>query len=129
MKMNVRLLRRVAKHIAAEPRRFQMGDWIIKKSEEGERFREFSHKGGATLHNFAPCGTAACIGGWTQIISKRKNSTAALAIDEYQSLRLFNVSEWPEQFETPYLLAKTPAKRVRIAVARIEHFIKTKGQE
>lgn len=129
MKMNVKLLRKVAKHIAEEPNRFQMGDWIIKKGDEGERFREYSHNGKSTSHNFAPCGTAACIGGWTQIISKRKNSKAALAINGEQAIRLFNVSVWPEQFETPYLLAKTPAKRVRIAVARIEHFIKTKGQE
>lgn len=132
-KINVRLLRRIAKHIAAEPRRFQMGEWIYRKEEfPAKLFPEYSHRNEPTMHRFAPCGTAACIGGWAEILAgvgkpgKPLSSHQAIGGD---TPALFNVDNWPSQFAQPYLDAATPAKRVRIAVKRIEHFIATEGTE
>jgi hypothetical protein len=36
---------------------------------------------------------------------------------------------WPKEFETAYNAAKTPAKRLGVAIQRVKHFIKTNGAE
>lgn len=137
--MNVRLLRRVAKHIAAEPNRLVMADWIVLKADSGmdkvKDWGEFSHR-------FPPCNTTGCIAGWTVLLREKvaKSSFAVsdsqniscraqalLGLNGDQSMRLFGA--WPYKFQGPYEKAKSAAKRARIAVARIEHFIKTKGKE
>lgn len=137
LQMNTRLLRKVAKHIAAEPKRFIMGD-LVQTSLE----RTFSFDGAATFNSeqkFPSCGTAACIAGWTCILSKKRTSLR-VAADllgikgsffecSSETARLFDAGEWPEPFGRNYQGAKTPRARVKIAVARIEHFIKTKGKE
>jgi hypothetical protein len=51
--MNVPLLRKVKKHILAEPRRLEMNNWAVNVDEEE-----------------APCGTQACIAGWAVILGK-----------------------------------------------------------
>ena len=123
--MNVKLLRKVQKHIASEPKRFTF-DWM--------------HESDA-----APCGTRACIAGWTLILgtpgwsnktideidtllARRSKSgfgfytgpaSKLLDINYEQAARLFIY--WPEPFDE--------LKSADTAVARIEHFIKTKGRE
>jgi len=42
------------------------------------------------------------------------------------SLRTYG---WPEQFEHRYHQATTPADRLQVAIDRVEHFIKTNGEE
>ena len=140
--VNTKLLRRVAKHISEEPKRLAMGSFIQTKDETTAKFTEHYHRDKLrnfgtepTEHNFAPCGTAACIAGWATILGKgdtdmpNSEGERLLDIDAYEAGRLFYVDSWPKQFEKPYMEAMTPAKRARIAVARIEHFIKTKGAE
>jgi hypothetical protein len=137
--VNTKLLRRVAKHIAEEPRRLVMAQWVVLKkdyrSEKIYDWGEFSHK-------FPPCNTTGCIAGWTVLLKEKvesssfavsdsqriaKRAEALLGLDENQSYRLFG--GWPQEFQRPYEMARSAAKRAKIAVARIEHFIKTKGQE
>ena len=136
--MNTRLLRKVAKHIAEEPRRFQMGTWYQSASMQ-DQVVEYSTKSSANTHDFPQCGTAACIGGWACILSgvTRKSvlddaeakAKKLLNLDSDSAFSLFSVRAWPSRFRDRYLSAKNPAARVRVAVARIEHFIKTKGAE
>jgi hypothetical protein len=132
--MNVRLLRKVAKHIAAEPRRFIMGGIVQHKLERGDKVYESLHVAGKYLWQFPPCGTAACIAGWSAIIAKKKridwsSGRSALRINRYQAERLFIAYAWPDPFRQDFYSATTNRGRVKAAAARIEHFIKTKGKE
>jgi hypothetical protein len=126
--MNVRLLRRVAKHIAEEPRRYNQ-DAELEVDVIGRS---------------APaCGTVGCIGGWVCALtgttkrSRQKFSferaMKQLGLTSAQAGRLFAYTwasgGWPERFKDAYRAATTPRQRVKVAVARIEHFIKTKGAE
>lgn len=132
--MNIPLLRKIQKAIREEPRRFDMRDWVM-------------------LSDKSPCGTSACIAGHAAMIALKKPPEKSLALaagrlldkhnndnDYYiaqiakdllllssgQANRLFFRSEWPAKFQK---LTKTPKARAQQAIARINHFIKTKGKE
>lgn len=138
--MNVKLLRKVKKHILEEPKRLNMDFY------------------GSAYCNDAPaCGTVGCIAGWSALLSlakipedryerpalmKPEKAEAALEITHNQAERLFNEPwivygprkqeghlGWPVNFAKQYLEAETPEYRAKITAARIEHFIKTKGRE
>lgn len=106
--MNIELLRKVQEHIKAEPKRWTFG-W-------------------ATASHESPCGTQACIGGWTVLLSKgttdwresglSREAMKLLDIDRDQAARLFFC--WPEEF------MPISAKE---ATARIDRFIETDGAE
>jgi hypothetical protein len=133
-KLNVRLLREVTKHILEEPRRLVMRHVSITPYSD-----ESSFSGdGCRAQEYPPCGTAACIAGWTMLLSgekpydartqKSSDTTRAgklLGIDDDEQDALFFVSEWPHQFFHRYWNAGTPRGRAKIASDRIEHFIKT----
>lgn len=146
--MNVRLLRRIEREIKKEPRRFNMNDWVDTNASESLA-KKF----------VPPCNTTACIAGWATLLShKYKKDDApdlplpktfrqkaehlqeiseyyegvgqqALALTENQALNLFFVDYWPEPYQTEHRFAKTPEGKAKVAIARIEHFIKTKGRE
>jgi hypothetical protein len=141
--MNVKLLRRIQKHILAEPRRLEMSMWVRKGKPEIDSYQ--SDSGYVT---YPQCGTAACIGGWALIISKKTvnnnglntgnraaqllgipamNGTDAEILSP--SDKLFHVSDWPAKYEQAYHHAKSARGRARVAVRRIDHFIKTQGAE
>mgnify|MGYP001601442776 CR=1 FL=1 len=138
--MNTKLLREVEKEILAEPRRLRMDSWVERVYGKGE--------------TMPPCGTTACIAGFATILHKgmpdyvNKDFKArawylldyapvnyegyamdALQLGSEQAERLFYVSSWPEKFLAAWEQASTPLRRAEVAVARIEHFIKTKGKE
>lgn len=132
-KLNVKLLRKVQAHILEEPRRYEQNA-TIDKGQPGER-----HISGMA---YPVCGTIACIGGWAQLLAKRpgqvhilnfKSIAKTLGLGMPQALRLFAYTwderGWPEKFKAAYAAAKTPRQRARVAVRRIDHFIKTKGAE
>lgn len=127
--MNVKLLRKVAKHILAEPKRFDMSNFGYGMSPE---------EGGPA------CGTVCCIAGWASVLSLKKPLDApwmvnkvvgelqgckALRLSPGQGERLFFVSDWPQEFKEKNWQAITLQQKAEIAAARIEHFIKTKGKE
>lgn len=135
-KLNVRLLRRIKRHILEEPRRFFM-EGIVATGEPGKQF-PFS----ATYRDLAAsvpsCGTAACIHGWTALLSGKTPEQArklSFAWSErklglprwFGDERLFFSSGWPRRFAALYRKAETPATRAKIAAARIEHLI-SKGE-
>ena len=131
--INVRLLRRVAKHISEEPLRLDM-ERIVRRGDD--------IKGTPP-----PCGTTACIAGWAILLAKKKDIsgysdnhfpiiagrpwdvTDARYLIGGMTTYLFFVGSWPRNFSEAYRKALTPRERADVAVARIEHFIKTKGAE
>jgi len=124
--MNVKLLRKVKKHILEEPKRFLM----TSIDEYGEPGSDTGYGG-----KFAKCGTAACICGWAGILMGLKSDDIdfesageLLGLDEGQQQRLFEPGMWPEEF-VGGTSDDGKLKTARIAAARIEHFIKTKGAE
>lgn len=127
--MNVKLLRKVKKHILEEPKRFLMCYWRVKKRTDPDGLPT-SHAG------FAPCGTAACIAGWAwtlehphkRIPEKSTEIAELLGIDPVERFRLFSVDQWPEPFQSQFK-DNGSAESAKVAAARIEHFIKTKGRE
>lgn len=132
-KLNVKLLRRIQKHILEEPRRFFM-DWFIAKGTPGKKdFKVTTDawRGGWDLAKSVPaCGTAACIAGWVNLFTGHKPNAYELArkelgITKNQAIQLFNSGLWPEPYDLRYEHAKTPRRRASIACKRIEHFIKT----
>ena len=125
--MNVKLLRKIKRHILEEPRRFAMGLWHIERQPgrtiDGCVNYYFSPNKFESEQKVPSCGTVACIGGWAEIFGGR---------DEAAKLRrngkLLSVRQWPKAFLVRYEKARTPRARARIAAERIEHYIKTKGR-
>ena len=120
--MNVRLLRRIQKQILKEPRQFYMDTW----------FKEAAWKGKKNPN----CGTAACIGGWAIALSlsitpreasgftaPEKRAMEALKLTSRQADLLFQPNWWPRKFR------RRASTNPQQAIARIEHFIRTKGNE
>lgn len=118
--LNVRLLRKIQKHILEEPKRFWMGWW-----------KEDSIPG----HKPAPCGTTACIAGWAVILSNEPEKAGAPSIRarvllglDPDDMTLFFSDAWPEPYRTLYERAvdKDDEKDMAKAGAdRIEHLINT----
>lgn len=137
----IRLLQRVKRAILAEPKQFQMNAWF--KIEP------------TTIPN---CGTAACIGGWLITLASKKKRNPLQAIKqnrftletnrvflksaerisrklsamlnlplESQRLKLTNFNYWPKQFCN--ICEEGTLEYAKQAARRIDHFIKTDGQE
>lgn len=139
-KLNVQLLRRIKRHILEEPRRFFM-QGVVQTGEPGKPFeKQLAYGDLASL--VPPCGTAACIHGWTALLSgKTPKQTGRLSF-EWSERRLgiphdnrisqfwgkdylFDADDWPQPFASRYAKAITPRGRAKIAAARIEHLITT----
>jgi hypothetical protein len=135
--MNVKLLRRVKKHILEEPRRFVMRVFYFRKADLlRETFTSDTHQ----PMRFAKCGTAACIAGWSVLLTDglhadmndvraRAISLLGLNPNDYRHDELFDVCGWPTKFADAYEKARSQKARAKIAADRIEHFIATKGAE
>lgn len=147
--MNVKLLRKVAARIKKHAARFNLRVWADPVSRRNPI---------DGMLKMPVCKTQACLAGETVLaagagfipkrggISLRKNyrhrSIPDLAgellglTNIYQQNVLFKFKEWsmnqggwPMEFQRLYEQAKTPKQRAEVAIARIEHFIKTKGKE
>jgi hypothetical protein len=129
-----KLLRKVAKHILEEPLRYNQ-DVIVERA--GSNY--FSD---LTKPMFPKCGTIACIGGWIQVLTHKKQKKWDLPSTKKMA-KLFGVPEsavdrlfsgiyatdygefWPQRFLDAYNNATTPRQRAKVANRVIEHFIKT----
>lgn len=134
--MNTKLLRRIAKHITEEPRRLDMSGFYYKP----RRSFVLDHSAPKVpCYDPAPCGTAACIAGWAvglelgdvaaMSTAIRPRAEKLLGIDFIQSSRLFFVEYWPKNLSQKYERAATVAEKAKVAVTRINRFIRTKGAE
>lgn len=134
MKLNVRLIRKVIKHILAEPARYFQED-VITTGDPGETVW------GDDNHRFAKCGTAACIGGWAYILGSKRprlNGTSVLdkarlllGLSDRQSQVLFGGNprgDWPAPYGDAYNNAGTQRGKTRVAARLLEKVIKTKGE-
>jgi len=132
--ITIRRLRKIQAQIEAEPRQFRMWNWFEDNDELHSK---------SAIPN---CGTAACIAGWSVSMSSRKKPAVArynsvsyasvamdyLRLDEYAANLLFYEDRWPRKFmpkDGDRFDSFSPAKRAKMAIARINHFIKTNGQE
>jgi hypothetical protein len=143
LNINVRMLRRIEKAILAKPEKFDMRDYLRPVEMTHEQWSRYFLKPDV----FELCKTTACIAGWADLLTNKQShifdvsSRAAdiLGLIPDQSMRLFYLStqtsdekHWPKEFERPYrraIRAKKWADAAKIAVERIEHFIKTRGAE
>lgn len=128
--MNVKLLRKVVKHILAEPKRLVMGSWLQRKLYEDDYI-----DANDIARPFPKCGTAGCIAGWTCELSKKGHvrridwmAKRLLGLTTLEARRLFLPDQWPDRFGSG-VADDGKKKTAAIAAARIEHFIKTKGKE
>lgn len=134
-KLNVHLLRRIKRHILEEPRRFFM-EGIVVTGIPGQPF--INVLAYDDLPELVPaCGTAACIHGWTALLSgKTPKQTKKLRLkwsarklglpsSVARDDSLFIADYWPQPYRRQYNNACTSLKRAKIAAARIEHLITT----
>lgn len=149
--MNVEKLLQVKRTILRDPgSQFVMDSFFADAESIDSSSIEIKRK------KVANCGTAACIAGTAIAMEMFQNNrqearrnrgayapfdTAKKILDlnETQAEKLFYLvfqaptlnpnREWPPQFRDAYLAAKTLKARKRIAAKRIDHFIKTNGQE
>lgn len=131
--MNTKLLRKVQKYIMQEPHRYNMSSWIAPIKFAYDK----------TEDQNPPCGTVCCIAGAAYIISTNSDIKTVsvgsvdlyitavnnLQLNQAQTDRLFYTQYWPKKFKTSYYEVKTSLSRAKVGVARIEHFIKTRGEE
>lgn len=146
--MNVRLLKRVRDRILAEPAQFVMEHYFASRNDilqEPLYCYLVDHNVSALdIDRSVPnCGTAACIAGWTYALSRRitpktaalrnaypeEEAAKLLGISERQAERLFLVDHWPGKFYQQWQERPSLKIRARIAARRIDHFIKTRGEE
>lgn len=140
-KLNVKLLRKIQKHILEEPRRFFMAG-LVATGTPGATFENSNWY--EDLPSIVPrCGTSACIAGWTALLSGKSTKQAGILSLNWSARRLglsprvfgssvdgrlvsplFYSANWPDPFRARYAKAKTPKTRAKIAVARIDHLIK-----
>src|SRR5689334_3520416 len=105
--MNVRLLRKIQKHILAVPQRFDMTVWASDGLTPGmERIYDPWGAGVEIKDTVPECGTVCCIGGWAETLTGTDDADAALGLRWDQSERLFYCSQWPPSFKRRYDKAK-----------------------
>lgn len=126
--MNTELLLKVKAAILAEPKTFQMWQWVETDSD-------------------SPCGTSACIAGHAVAIDRgMKRLNGLLSMDESieskgcqaleltpkQANTLFFRVHWPTNFSEDYEDEMDNGSAIGMAqsaAARIDHFIATDGRE
>lgn len=129
--VNVKLLRRIKKHILEEPKRFDMQ--FIRHPLIGIQKAKIP-----------ACGTVCCIAGWAIKLTYPASTPNGMfwenAIKEPVGLRLaenlicgrdvdrlFFTNQWPEALEIPYSRAKTPLQKAKAGAAAIDSYIKANG--
>jgi hypothetical protein len=125
--MNVRLLRRIQRQLLKEPDSYDQEVYVDTHTTDA-----------------GVCHTRACIAGWACLLSGRTVNGVLprilLGLTLEQADRLFSPIEgprgfrclstaWPERYARQYLEAKTPRGKARAGFRRIEHFIRTKGDD
>lgn len=128
--LNVKLLRKIQKHITEEPRRFFMSGIAIhaknKKDWDQARFWR-----GDLANTMPACKTAACIAGWALELTDNRHedlpyAARLLGIDPLKMDNLFLSYCWPKPFRSAFEKSRSsPKTRAKAACDRIDHLIKT----
>ena len=115
-KMNVRLLRKIRKHILENPKRLDMGVFL---------FREKTHP---HYYKYPECGTVGCLAGWACVLSKEADVPIAQLEDRAKKLLGLTPRQAGKLFYTIPSF-KAQSQSLANAVARqIDTFIATKGR-
>lgn len=133
MKLNVKLLEKVKKHIKKEPRRLNMSEWN-QVAVPGRYINTDAEKGffsrlKLTKRTAPPCGTVGCIAGWATMLSGVSEipiddaAIELLGINEEAAQELFFMGSWPRPFRILYRAAKSSRERASITCKRIDAFI------
>lgn len=151
--MTAREINAKRKRDGLPPLNFKLFRAVIKKLETAPM--AYSQEDIVEKDNKAPCGTAACIGGWAYLLAGRRvtsrtnNSTvlnrAALLLglnneEEWEggdAERLFSgypEDQWPEPFASDWQDAVDREEQARVAVAYLKNILATgdvhaKGQQ
>jgi hypothetical protein len=132
VKVNVKLLRQIKKHILKNPDRLYMGEGILV-GEPGDALPIWEAN-----KEFPECGTTACIAGWACILSGsnpkrlvrspwmtiRRKAQKLIGIEGDPDF-LFQDEQWPSKFANAFERAVTAKTQAKITGERIDHFIKT----
>lgn len=126
-KLNVRLIRKIQKHIMAEPRRLLMRSVKLYALGPNDSYVADDFE---TKVPYPDCGTAQCIAGWALTLSGRRLDTdmskaARLLNLDAPTGRVFAVCMWPYQFISQYSKAKTPLARAKVACKRLDYLVRT----
>ena len=130
MPLNVKLLRKIKRHILAVPNRFQM-EWWKTTDKPGTSVRLDG------LDRRVPkCGTVCCLAGWALELSGKDASivdyvpgTAAELIGTPEAHNLFILNWWHkavtngQELSYAFVTAKTVRKQVSIVAQLIDQFI------
>jgi hypothetical protein len=123
--MNIKKLRAIARAIKKQPKHYNQGT--------------FGYAGHA-------CGTVACFAGWACFLEDKidpakfaitrdyrrgisQRATEILGLSPAQASRLFYGGSEDKRFDRIWTNRGTPKQIAEAAAKRIEHFIKTDGQE
>lgn len=141
--MNVKLLRKIKKEILAEPLRFDMHGWFNADDRIAPCKSTACIAGWTVALDHMGKTTS-----WKSVIAQRNDGDAEgearrlLKLDFEQANRLFFIAGWPREFHDRYWEientlnyrdikgARLKRKQLaQIAAERIDHFIKTGGEE
>lgn len=136
--MNTKLIKKMQLFIAKQPKQFDIRWWFSVNAQ------------------IPNCHTAACFAGLAVALSRRetpgkaaarfldkggkfyrgnpihKQAILALQITPAQADRLFHLHNWPSKFFHGYCEndpLSQPRQNAKAAIARLQHFIRTKGEE
>ena len=109
----VRMLRKVKRHILAEPKRISMGFWCLTGDD-------------VTINSLkaSPCGTVGCIGGWLETLYAAEHRKTKTAFQILDMLSDFNGPAYNFFYDTR-LMAQKPqtAAHARAVAKHIDKFI------
>jgi hypothetical protein len=137
-KLNKPLIRKIIKHITEEPNRYSQ-EYIIRVGEPEKPINPNNYN---CFHTFPACGTAACLGGWACILSRKRPHKEwfinqlplggkALGLSDERQEILFSANpeiDWPTPFNSRWLRATIPSQEVKVAVAMLKKVIETNGK-
>lgn len=136
MSRNRELALKIVEHLEAEPRRFDMLDWVSQSPLiPGLPYeREFD----PPPFDPPPCGTVMCFAGWACVLSGHKianethvhyndgvtapiSQVAAALLGELGAM-IFHLSSWSGPARYAYRTAETPAERVAALRMAVDYF-------
>jgi hypothetical protein len=127
-KLNVKLLRKIQRHVLDNPKRIDMDCFIERKAEELEAGRGLEHD------TFPRCGTVGCIAGWAVTLSTKERipygqiaekAKALLGLSDIQAYQLFYVNHWPILWREITNSQYQTRAHAKLVVKRIDHLIAT----
>lgn len=135
MPLNVKLLRKVKKHILAEPARLVMADGLLLGTPgETRHYAPAYEEPGECI--MPKCGTVGCIAGWACVLGQKDfekseyatnwftiRTTAERLLGIVYGNELFRVESWPNKLCAKYYRAKTNDQRAKLVAERIDQFI------